>query len=119
MLTRDNIELIKQVKTKMIHFAWDRNYNSDIIIKNLELFKAETGIDRRKTSVYVLTNFDSSFDFDLYRVEILRKLGYDPYIMVYDKPNAPQNVCYLQRWVNNKVIWRRCDSFAEFDPRVG
>jgi hypothetical protein len=33
-------------------------------------------------------------------------LGYDPYVMVYDKQDAPQKIKKMQRWVNNKIIFR-------------
>lgn len=118
MLNKDNIALLQKVKKQMVHFAWDREEGSDLVLRNLILFKELTGIDRRKASVYVLTNYDTSFEFDLYRVDTLRALGYDPYVMIYDKPSAPQNIRHLQRWVNNKRVWRLCETFDEFDPKV-
>jgi hypothetical protein len=116
MLSPDNIRLLQKIKTKMIHFAWDREKDSDQVIANLELFKRMTGIDRRKAAVYVLTNFDTDFEFDLYRVDTLRALGYDPYVMIYDKPTAPRDIKRLQGWVNNKIIWTRCDRFEDYVP---
>lgn len=35
-------------------------------------------------AVYVLTNYDTTHEYDLYRVYTLRDMGYDPYVMVYD-----------------------------------
>ena len=46
-------------------------------------------------------------------------MGYDPYIMIYDKPNAPQEVRYLQRWCNNKRIFKKTEKFEDYDPRRG
>ena len=43
-------------------------------------------------TVYVLTNFDTTMEENLYRVYALRDLGYAPYVMIYDKPNAPAEV---------------------------
>ena len=37
----------------------------------------------------------------------LSVLGYDPYVMVYYKPNAPEQIRHLQRWVNNKFVFRK------------
>ena len=53
---------------------------------------------------------------DLYRVETLRGLNYDPYIMVYDRPNAPPITRQLQRWVNNKRVFRTVERFADYRP---
>lgn len=106
--------LIKQIKIKMIHFAWDRDTQSDLIIKNLTTFKKATQIEERKTRVYVLTSYETTLDFDLYRVYKLKELGYDPYIMIYDKPHAPKQIKRLQRWVNNKFIYRSCERFEDY-----
>lgn len=119
LLNRDNIQLLQKVKKKMVHFAWDGERESEQILKNLLLFKEMTEIDRRNASVYVLTNYDTDFSFDLYRVETLRKIGYDPYVMIYNKNTSPQNVRHLQRWVNNKIIWTACDNFADYNPKIG
>ena len=36
----------------------------------------------------------------------LRDLGYSPYVMIYNKGQAPQEVRYLQRWCNNRLIFK-------------
>ena len=51
---------------------------------------------------------------NLYRVYTLRDLGYDPYVMVYDKPNAPKEIKDLQRWCNNRFIFRSCERFEDY-----
>lgn len=119
LMTPDITQLIKQLRLKMVHFAWDREKDSDIIIRNLEAFKLATGIDRRKAAVYVLTNFETEFEFDLYRVYKLKELGYDPYIMIYNREEAPHRLKKLQRWVNNKIIFRTCDRFEDYDTKIG
>ena len=45
--------------------------------------------DFRRKRVYVLTNYNSTHEQDLYRVDTLRRMGYDPYVMVYERPTAP------------------------------
>lgn len=110
------IEKIKQIKIKMIHFAWDRQKDEDKIITNLRAFKAATNIDARKTRVYVLTNYETDFDYDLYRVYKLKELDYDPYIMIYKKEKLPKRhqLRRFQRWVNNKFIFRSCARFEDY-----
>lgn len=112
-------EKFKQLKVKMIHFAWDKAKDSDVVIKNLEHFKKSTGIDKRKAAVYVLTNFDTTFEFDLYRIYKLRDLGYHPYVMIYDKKNAPKRIRHLQRWVNNRIVFESCEKFEDFNSKLG
>lgn len=109
-----NIDLIQKIKIKQVHFAWD-NPNDNLVDKFKE-FKSHTQFNYRKLKVYVLTNFSSTHEQDLYRVYTLRELGYDPYIMIYDKEHAPQITRYLQRWVNNKIIFRSTERFEEYKP---
>ena len=97
----------------MIYFAWD-NPNESLMPK-FELFKKHTSIksDRNKV-VYVLTNFNSTHEQDLYRVYTLRDTGFSPYVMVYDKQNAPKITRRLQRYVNCRWIFRNINSFDEY-----
>ena len=52
----------------------------------------------------------------LFRAETLRRMGFDPYIMVYERPTAPPITRHLQRWVNNKRIFRTVEHFADYEP---
>ena len=119
LITPDNVALLNRVRTKAIHFAWD---NPDIdLTPDFRRFLELTAIKNvRKRKVYVLTNYGSTHEQDLYRVEILRGMGYDPYVMVYDRPSAPPITRQLQRWVNNKRIFHTVPSFADYIPgRIG
>lgn len=51
---------------------------------------------------------------NLYRIYTLRDMGYDPYVMVYDKPHAPKEIKMLQRWCNNKIIFKSCKRFEDY-----
>lgn len=121
LLTMENIEALNQVKIKNIHFAWDLMDQSDAVLRGLTLY----GLYGKRTShgtcgtVYVLTNFNTTMEENLHRVYTLRDMGYDPYIMIYDKPHAPREVKMLARWCNNKIIFKKTDRFEEYDPRRG
>lgn len=112
LITDDNAQLLLQLKAKTFHFAWD-NPNEDLIEK-FRKWKALYGRDCKKQVVYVLTNFNTSHEEDLWRVGILRNLGYSPYIMIYNKPSAPHRTRLLQRWVNNRYFFWGIASFADF-----
>lgn len=64
----------------------------------------------------VLTNYGSTHEQDLYRVNTLRTLGYDPYVMIYERPTAPKITRHLQRWVNNKRIFHTVKDFRDYAP---
>ncbi|MDB0438422.1 radical SAM protein [Clostridioides difficile] len=114
LLTKENIELLKQIKIKIVHFAWDFMSETDKIIPKLKEFKKETNLGYQKLKVYVLTNYDTTMEENLYRIYRLKELGYDPYVMIYDKLNASKEVRKLQRWVNNKIIFRSVDKFENY-----
>lgn len=109
----DNIRLLNSVKTSMIHFAWD-NPKEDLT-PYFKQFLTLTNIkSERNRSVYVLTNFNSTLDEDLYRIYTLRDLGYNPYVMIYQKETAPREIRKLQRWVNCRWIFKSTKSFEEY-----
>lgn len=116
LLTERNINLIKQIRVKTIHFAWDRYKDKDVVLPRLQLFKDMTEWGRRKIIVYVLVNFDSTFEDDLERIYTLREMGCWPYVMVYEKEKLPRGhrIKKLQRWVNNRIIWESIDTFDKY-----
>ena len=114
LLTEENIALINACKVKMLHFAWD-NPRDEVVPQMLDMFSEKTTVtDYRKRKVYVLTNYWSTHGEDLRRVYWLREHGYDPYVMIYDKPRAPKETRRLQRWTNNKIIFRSCERFEDY-----
>lgn len=115
LATPEKVERLNQVRTKMLHFAWD-NPEEDLT-RYFKKFVELTNVkDYRKRRVYVLTNYNSSHEQDLYRIYTLRKLGYDPYVMIYEKPTAPTITRRLQRWVNNKWLYNAIPDFKDYDP---
>ena len=68
----------------------------------------------------MLCNFNTTFEQDLERVYTLRDMGYNPYVMLYNKDSVPQGnrLRYLQRWVNNRIIFRTCDRFEDYKKGV-
>ena len=118
LTTPENIALINRIKVKSIHFAWD-NANDDLK-PYFERYKAlaKHKPHGRYGTVYCLTNFASTMEENLYRIYTLRDLGYDPYVMIYDKPNAPKEVRDLQRWVNSPYIFRSCNKFEDYKKAV-
>lgn len=106
-------EKLNNIRVKRLHFAWD-NPDDDLV----PYFERFTAAYKRKSSggkcVYILTNFNSSMEQNLHRIYTVRDLGYDPYVMVYDKPNAPKEIKHLQRWVNNKFVFKKCKNFEDY-----
>ena len=117
LVNEKNIELLKKVKLKQIHFAFDRYQDKDIVEPKLRLFKEKTGM-KHKVSVYILTNFDTTLEQDLYRINLCRELNFNPYVMIYDKAHCDSVYLRLQRWTNSKVAFWALESFEDYDRRV-
>ena len=121
MLTEANIGALNKVKIKNIHFAWDLMEQSEAVLRGLKLY-CEIG---KKTAsdwfgtVYVLTNYNTTMEENLYRIYTLRDMGYYPYVMIYDKPHAPKEIKHLARWCNNKFIFNTTKRFEDYDPKRG
>lgn len=112
LLNDDDIADINKMRLRTLHFAWD-NPEDDLEDK----FKNFAKGFRRKSNigmVYCLTNYNSTLEQDLYRIYTLRDMGYDPYVMIYNKPNAPQTIRRLQRWCNSKFIFKTCRKFEDY-----
>ena len=117
LLNDDDIADINEMRLRTLHFAWD-NPKDDLEGK----FRNFANGFRRKSNigmVYCLTNFNSTMEENLYRIYTLRDMGYDPYVMVYDKPHAPKEIKMLQRWCNNKIIFKSVKKFEDYDVRLG
>ncbi|MEE1255585.1 MAG: radical SAM protein [Lachnospiraceae bacterium] len=118
LMTDEKIEMLKKIKCKGVHFAWDRYEDRDIIVPKLKAFKQATQWDRRKIIVYVLCGDRERriTDHDLERIYTLREIGCWPYVMLYDKESLPRGheLKRLQRWVNNRIIWESTPTFEEY-----
>ena len=104
-INEENAELLAKIKVKMIHFAFDDIKQEKSIIEGLKLYKKISNIPEYKTGIYLLTNFNTTHEQDLYRVKVVQELGYRPYIMIYNKKSAPKITKDLQRWANNRMIY--------------
>lgn len=116
-VTPDIAEMLKQVKTKFYHFAFDFMRNEKQIVKGLKTFVDIVKPDKRNAMVYVLTNFDTTFEEDYKRVKMVQELGLTPDIRVYRKNTAPKLTRDLQRWCNNRFIYRSTPDFMDYVPR--
>lgn len=108
--------MIKRMKVRNIHFAWDRYEDKDKIIPKFEMFRDITGWNKNRMSVYVLTNYNTTFDQDLERVYTLRSLDYHPDVRIYQKQSLPKghDLLRLQRWVNAPQIFYSTNRFEEY-----
>jgi hypothetical protein len=118
LLTEENITELNQLRMKEIHFAWDYMKEENRVIEGLMLYnKQGKTLNSHSKIVYVLVNFDTTMEENLYRIYKLKEMGYAPYVMVYNKYSAPKEIKELQRWVNNRIIFWNCDKFEDYTEK--
>lgn len=116
LMTEEKAEMLKHIKVSNIHFAWDRYEDKDLILPKLKMFKEISKLDHRKLTVYTLTNFDTTIEQDLERIYTLRELGFNPYVMIYDREHttSKDTIRQIQRWVNNRFVWEKTPRFEDY-----
>ena len=118
LMTEEKARLLKEIKVKDIHFAWDRYEDKDLILPRLKMIKDVTQWRPKSFIVYCIVGDKERkvTDEDLERVYSIRDLGMYPYIMIYNKSELPRGheLRKLQRYVNNKYIFQSCSSFKEY-----
>lgn len=120
-ITEEVALLLKQIKVKMFHFAFDFMRNEKAIVKGLKTFVDVLGYDENKSRncyVYVLTNYNTTFEEDMYRIKLIQECGLAPDVRIYRKGTAPRITRDLQRWCNNRFIYRSTPDFMDYVPRA-
>lgn len=116
IMTEEMAEMIRRIKLKNIHFAWDRYEDKETILPKLKMVKELTGWGYWRMAVYVLINYNTTIEQDLERIYTIRDLGFSPYVMVYNKENLPQGhiARKIQRWVNARAVFRSTSKFEDY-----
>lgn len=116
-LNDEDIDDLNRMKIRMVHFAWDNP--EDNLADKFRNFAEKYRKKGHCKTVYCLTNFENvsvqeHIDRALMRIYKLREMNYDPYLMIYNKPEAPKEIRRLQRWCNNKIIFKSCPRFEDY-----
>ena len=125
LMTPERADKIARMSGRSAHFAMDQYQSRDAVLRGLAAY-AEA-LDRqgvkwrtRPPNVYILTNYDTTHEQDLARVEAVQSVGFDPFVMIYNKGTAPAVTRRLARWANNKRIYGATGKrFENFDGKMG
>lgn len=88
---------------KMIHFAWDKFNDEKLIDAGIERV-INAGIKPYQMTFYILIGYDTTEEQDLYRINKLKRLGINPYVMPFKRTDRYQK--RMARWVNHKAIFK-------------
>jgi hypothetical protein len=116
LINKKNLELLKLINLDSVHFAYDRYEDKHIIEPKLKAFKDATGYDKDKgrVMVYILTNYNTTIEQDIERIQFCRSLRFSPYPMIYDKEHCKKIYRDIQRWCNNFIFWST-PTFEEYN----
>lgn len=90
-----------QFKRPRLYFAFDLPNIEGAVVEGIEILK-KAGIKARHLMFYVLVGFNTSFEEDYHRFELLDKLGVKPYIMLYNDRKDRPILRRFERWVNGR-----------------
>jgi len=106
---------IRRKKNQRIHFAFDTMAAERAVVRGVKLLNA-AGIKSYALTFFVLIGFDTDHECDLYRVELLRSLRVNPFVMPFDRTDPYQ--AHFARWVNHAAIFNSV-SWPEYCRRKG
>lgn len=117
IMNEEQASALNSLKLKSeIKIAWD---SADIDLTN-KLKEVTKYIKNNKLRCYVLVNYNTTIDEDLYRLRKLKEIGILPFVMIYRDPNNKNEVSQyhkdLARWCNRPELFKTMD-FKDFSPR--
>jgi len=108
ILTLRIIKSLNEVKLKSgVRFAFDYPELEPIIREKVALLRQY--YKRKYIFFYVLVGFNTTFEQDLHRCNVLRELGCRPYIMRHENTPKEKRYIRLAQWCNQ--FW----TFAKYD----
>lgn len=108
LLTKEACQLLSDVKLRSgVRFAFDFPELEPIIREKVALLRQY--YNRKYIFFYVLVGYNTSFDQDLHRLNVLRELGCRPYVMRYETTPKERRYIRMAEWANQ--FW----TFAKYD----
>lgn len=119
LLTPELADKLAHMKLATPHFAMDSMKSIDRVRYGLDLYvnackRVKGKWNWRDAKVFCLTNFDTTHEQDMERIRIIQECECWPYVMIYNKPSAPQITKRLQRWTNSPAAYATTTDFDEY-----
>ena len=111
LVNDENADILSNLRIKpSLRFSWDNIAIESKVRKGINILQ-NVGI--KQSFWYVLVGYDSTFDEDLYRLNILKELGQRAYVMRYSSVRGIREYNDLAAWSNQPWIFSKY-SFEEF-----
>lgn len=119
LITPQKAELLASMRLKTPHFAMDSMQAMEPVKRGLKLYvdackRIKGKWNWRNGKVFCLTNFDTTHEQDMERIRAIQECECWPYVMIYNKPSAPQITRRLQRWTNSAFAYSSAKTFEEY-----
>ena len=117
LLTEEIVEKVARIRIpNLITFAWDTQKDEERVLQGLRMWLGTYKKSRHHTQVYVLCNYDTDFDYDLYRVETLKSMGLSPFVMIYNKQSLKRGdkLFALANYANNRFYFHAFESYKDY-----
>lgn len=100
-------------KRRTLYFSFDLPELTSNVIEGVRLLK-RFGVKPWHLFFYMLTGYNTSFDQDMRRFEVLRALGVLPYVMRYNFRRDDRQLNKFARWVNAGGAGYRSCSWEDY-----
>lgn len=123
LITAEKAKLLASMRIKEPHFAMDTMESLEPVRRGLKLYadayrEVHGKWSWRYAKVFCLTNFNTTFQQDMERVKAIQDCGYQPFVMIYNKPTAPKILWRLQRWTNNTYCYAIAKDFYDYQAHT-
>jgi len=107
LIDRENARMLSKIKyydwkfkNRTLHFAFDTPNVESEVISGIKLLE-KVGIPRNHLMFYVLIGYNTSYEEDLHRINLLIDEGVKPYVMPFNNTHDSYYP-HLERWVNGR-----------------
>lgn len=108
LVNEENAKILAGLKfDPYLRFSWDNIKTEAAVRRGIQILK-DAGALRHPAVFDVLIGFDSTFEEDLYRANVLRELGMKCFMMRYNGNTEimkEKRYNYLVNWCNGKMHW--------------
>jgi len=112
LLDEEIADRLKQIRWfGTMHFAFDNIKDEEKVLRGIEILQ-NAGFDTSHISFYVLTGYNTTFEEDLYRINLLRSHNCGAFVMQYKKTSQSKQ---LARYVNRRWLYWST-TFEEYSP---
>lgn len=114
LVNEDIAKALSEVRhLRSLHYAWDlMGFEKQVMegIKTLSKY-----IKPYRHMCFMLVDYNTSFEEDVYRFTKLREMKVDPFVMIYNQKDD-KKLRHFARWVNSR-IYKSC-GFEDYRPWI-